>query len=146
MFSIVHSINFAGSRRAKIVWPLAVEAVMFTAFICLWLMLVSGTNTFNLCLNKEIWVGALPYRFKTLVCFYQRNKRRRKWGELGDGHMCFLFQRPACYTCLSRSYWGQREEGDWVESGQWELVDIFNFTVRYYLEVVVLLCHAVPYW
>lgn len=46
MFSSVLSINLAGSGRAKIVWLLAVEALMITAFICLWLMLLSGTNEY----------------------------------------------------------------------------------------------------
>lgn len=69
-------------------------------------MLVGGMNTFNLCLNKEIGVCALPYRFKTLVCFYQRTERRKR--GIGDGHLYFLFQRPVVSAFLEVK--GDKEE------------------------------------
>lgn len=40
-------------EEPKKVGLLGIKAVMFTGFLCLWLMIVSGTNTFYLCLNKE---------------------------------------------------------------------------------------------
>lgn len=83
---------------------------MFTGFICLWLMLANGMNTFCFCLNKEMGLCALPHRFKTLVCFYRRTERRGSWGQLGNGPVCLLFQRPAVHAFLEAN--GDKEKRD----------------------------------
>lgn len=103
LLSIVLNINFAGRRRTEIVWLLALKPVTFTGFICSWLMLGSGMNTFCLCLEKEIRLCALPYiKVQNTGLLLPENWKEKKLKTVRKWACVFSIPKAYC-TRLSRS-------------------------------------------